>query len=193
MSVRMSVCMSRQSRLGGNVIFSAPNWDIAPIIFVQIPLINEHIFCNYFFSLSVGNATKGFATYGCCHPCWFKKAKMWIVLMVGKYMKDRQKISTISQNIYWNYKFCIPPLLKKRYFKLGYVRSHWKDVSCARVRHKANAVLPILVVGWWEAVLKSLFMFQMILMGYYQNLIFVSSLRANKGICTIIVLPVLQL
>ena len=36
---------------------------------MQIPLINEHLFCKYFVSLSVGNATKGFATYGCCHPC----------------------------------------------------------------------------------------------------------------------------
>ena len=66
MSIRLSVC---QPRLGGNVIFSAPNWDIAPIFFVQIPLINEHLFCKYFVRLSVGNATKGFATYGCFHPC----------------------------------------------------------------------------------------------------------------------------
>ena len=36
-----SVC---QPRLGENVIFSAPNWDIAPFFFVQIPLINEHLF-----------------------------------------------------------------------------------------------------------------------------------------------------
>ncbi len=35
---------------------------------MQIPLINEHLFCKYFVRLSVGNATKGFATYGCCHP-----------------------------------------------------------------------------------------------------------------------------
>ncbi len=47
-----------QPRLGGNVIFSAPNWDIAPIFFVQIPLLNEHLFCKYFVRLSVGNATK---------------------------------------------------------------------------------------------------------------------------------------
>ncbi len=55
--VRMSF---RMSGLGGNVIFSAPNCDRAPF-FVQIPLINEHLFCKYFFRLSVGNATKGFA------------------------------------------------------------------------------------------------------------------------------------
>ena len=66
--VRLSVC---QPRLGGNVIFSAPNWDIAPFFYVQIPLINEHLFCKYFVRLSVGNATKGFATYGCFHPCCF--------------------------------------------------------------------------------------------------------------------------
>ncbi len=37
---------------------------------MQIPLINEHLFCKYFVCLSVGNATKGFATYGCFHPCF---------------------------------------------------------------------------------------------------------------------------
>ncbi len=37
---------------------------------MQIPLINEHLFCKYFVRLSVGNASiKGFATYGCFHPC----------------------------------------------------------------------------------------------------------------------------
>ena len=66
MSVGLSVCLSG---LGGNVIFSAPNRDIAPIFLVQIPLINEHLFCKYFVRLSVCNATKGFATYGCFHPC----------------------------------------------------------------------------------------------------------------------------
>ena len=69
MSVRLSVY---QPRLGRNVIFSAPNRDIAPILFVQIPLINEHIFCKCFVQLSVGNVTKGFATYGCCHPCFIQ-------------------------------------------------------------------------------------------------------------------------
>ena len=64
-----SVCPLCQPRLGGNVMISAPNRDIAPIFFVQIPLINEHLFCKYFVHLSVGNATKGFATYGCFHPC----------------------------------------------------------------------------------------------------------------------------
>ena len=37
---------------------------------MQIPLINAYLFCKYFVRLSVGNATKGFATYGCCHPCY---------------------------------------------------------------------------------------------------------------------------
>ena len=39
------------------------------IFFLQISLINEHLFCKCFVRLSVGNATKGFATYGCFHPC----------------------------------------------------------------------------------------------------------------------------
>ncbi len=43
-----SVC---QPCLGGNVIFSAPNWYIAPIFLVQITLINEHLFCKYFVHL----------------------------------------------------------------------------------------------------------------------------------------------
>ncbi len=55
MSDRLSVC---QPRLGENVIFSALKLDIAPIFFVQIPFINEHLFCKYFVRLSVGNATK---------------------------------------------------------------------------------------------------------------------------------------
>ena len=63
MSVRLSVY---QPRLGENMIFSAPNLDF----FGQIPLINEHLFCNYFVRLSVGKATKGFDTYGCFHPCF---------------------------------------------------------------------------------------------------------------------------
>ncbi len=60
MSVRLYVCLS--SGLGGNAIFLAPDWDIAPIFVVQIPLINEHLFCKYFVRLFVSNATKGFAT-----------------------------------------------------------------------------------------------------------------------------------
>ena len=76
MSARLYVCLyvckhAYLSGLGGNVIFSAPNGDIAPIFFVQIPLISEHIFCKYFVRLPVVNATKGFATYGCFHPCLF--------------------------------------------------------------------------------------------------------------------------
>ncbi len=51
------------------MIFSAPNRDIAPIFCVQIPLINEHLFFKYFVRLYVGDATKGFASYGCFHPC----------------------------------------------------------------------------------------------------------------------------
>ena len=68
-SVRLYVCMSVcLSGLGGNAIFSVANWDIAPIF---CALINEHLFCKYFIRLSFGNATKGFATYGCFHPCFF--------------------------------------------------------------------------------------------------------------------------
>ncbi len=62
----MSVC---PSGLGGNVIYQ-PLIEISLHFCVQIPLINEHLFGNYFVRLSVGNATKGFATYGCFHPCF---------------------------------------------------------------------------------------------------------------------------
>ena len=48
---------------------------------MQIPLINTHLLiCKYFVHLSVGNATKGFATYGCFHPCLFLflfKIQIW--------------------------------------------------------------------------------------------------------------------
>ncbi len=30
---------------------------------------NEHLFCKYYVRLFIGNAIKGFATYGCCYPC----------------------------------------------------------------------------------------------------------------------------
>ncbi len=65
MSVRLSLCMYVclsvcRSGLGENVIFSAPNWDMAPIFCVQNLLINEHLFCKYFVRLSVGNVTKVF-------------------------------------------------------------------------------------------------------------------------------------
>ena len=43
---------------GKRGFFSAPDWDIDTIFFVQIPLINEQLFCKYFVLLSVGNATK---------------------------------------------------------------------------------------------------------------------------------------
>ena len=49
----------RKPRVGGNVIFLAPNWDIALIFFVHIPLTNEHLFCKYFVRWSAGLATKG--------------------------------------------------------------------------------------------------------------------------------------
>ncbi len=91
MCVRLSVWLyACPSGLGGNVIFSAPNWDITPIFFTD-PLINKHLFCKYFVRWSADLATKGrnvfylflyyhsifsllfffkrFATYGCCHPC----------------------------------------------------------------------------------------------------------------------------
>ena len=61
MSVRLSVY---QPRLGGNVIFAATKLDIAPIFFVQIPLINDHLFCKYFVRLSVGNAKKALLLMG---------------------------------------------------------------------------------------------------------------------------------
>ena len=65
MSVRLYVCMSGL----GEARFSRPLIEISlPLFYVQIPLINEHLFCKYFVRLSVGKATKVFATYG-FHPC----------------------------------------------------------------------------------------------------------------------------
>ena len=36
---------------------------------MHIPLVYEYLFYKYFVRLSLGNATKGFTTYGCFHPC----------------------------------------------------------------------------------------------------------------------------
>ncbi len=76
MSLRLYVCMSFRFR--GNVIFSSPIEISLQFFCVQIPLINENLFCKYFVRLSVGNATKGFATYGCFHPCFVIRAVMII-------------------------------------------------------------------------------------------------------------------
>ncbi len=71
MSVHLSLCPSVNHVLG-KTWFSRPLIEISLLyFFVQIPLINEHLFCKYCVRLSVGNAKKGFATYGCCHPCFF--------------------------------------------------------------------------------------------------------------------------
>ena len=51
-STNTNVC---PSGLRGNVIFSAPNEISLQFLFVQIPLINEHLFCKY---LSVGLPVK---------------------------------------------------------------------------------------------------------------------------------------
>ena len=63
----MSVSLSTTIR--GKRDFLGPLLRYRSIFSVQFPLINEHLFCKYFVRLSVGNATKGFATYGCFHPC----------------------------------------------------------------------------------------------------------------------------
>ncbi len=81
-SVRMSV-----NHVQGETSFSRPLIEISLQFFcLQIPLINEHLFCTYFVRLSVGNATKGFATYGCFHPCFIyilaNFAALFMVLIV---------------------------------------------------------------------------------------------------------------
>ncbi len=58
MSVRPSVCMSVCLSGLGKTWFSRPLIEISFQFFLQIPLINEHLFCKYFVRLSVGNATK---------------------------------------------------------------------------------------------------------------------------------------
>ncbi len=63
-SVRMSTTFM------GKCDFLGPYLRCRSNFFVQIYLMNEHLFCNYFVRLSVGNVTKGFATYGCFHPCF---------------------------------------------------------------------------------------------------------------------------
>ncbi len=54
---------------------------------------NEHLFCKYFVGLSGSNATKGFATYGCFHPC-ICIYKMLIVIFC--LLTDIQYFSVVS-------------------------------------------------------------------------------------------------
>ncbi len=86
MSVRLSVC---QPRLWGNVIFSTLIQLLLQFFFVQIPLINEHLFCKYFVRLSVGNATKGFVTYGCFHSyiSLYPNSLSYSSVMMYKYVR----------------------------------------------------------------------------------------------------------
>ena len=79
MSVRLYVCLYVRFR-GKNAIFLAPNWDIAPFFCADSPHKWASIFCKYFVCLS-GNATKGFATYGCFHPC-FITISVWNTLLL---------------------------------------------------------------------------------------------------------------
>ncbi len=68
---------------------------------MQIPLINEHLFYKYFVRLSVGNATKGFATYGCCHPCFITKDKFNILALCKTTLinTDNKMITTMANLI----------------------------------------------------------------------------------------------
>ncbi len=82
---------------------------------MQFPLINVHLFCKYFVRLSVCNATKSFATYGCFHPClYFKSVSLnpciicsRIVLFKKTNLVDNQIIrshcSRIAPNQWFNY------------------------------------------------------------------------------------------
>ena len=90
-SLRISVC---QPRLGGNVIFSAPNWDIAPIFFVQIPIINEHLFCKY---LTL-----------CLSVMPQKLCYLWMFssLFISNPWRREANIIWIKIDIKWNYLVC---------------------------------------------------------------------------------------
>ncbi len=57
MSVRPSVCPSSTFR--GKRDFLGPSVRYRSDFFVQTPLINDHLFCTYFFRWSAGFATKG--------------------------------------------------------------------------------------------------------------------------------------
>ena len=84
LSVHMSIS---QPRLGGNVIFSAPIWDIALIFFVQILLMNEHLFCKYFVRLSVGNATK------LCY-LWMSSSFLNMLFVISALLSTYQPLSS---------------------------------------------------------------------------------------------------
>ena len=71
MSIRLSVCPYVNHGWGKRDFLGPLLRYRSNFLCVQIPLINKHLFCKYFVRLSVGNATKGFATYGCFHPCLY--------------------------------------------------------------------------------------------------------------------------
>ncbi len=50
---------------------------------MQLPLINEHLFSKYFVRLSLGNETKGFATYGCFQPYF-----LYFILNRNKFLNE---------------------------------------------------------------------------------------------------------
>ena len=50
----------------------------------------------FFFRLSVGNATKGFATYGCFHPCFYTIDNAYFRLGQGlELLKKMEKIGNL--------------------------------------------------------------------------------------------------
>ncbi len=81
MSVRMS------TTIRGKRDFFGPQLRYRSIFFVQIPVINKHLFCKYFVRLSVGNATKVFATYGCFQPCLYLNAHILHITQSDKLWK----------------------------------------------------------------------------------------------------------
>ncbi len=71
MSVRLYVCL--YVRFRGKRDFLGPLLRYCSnFFFVQIPLMNGHLFCKYFVRQSVGNATKGFATSNYVSTPWNK-------------------------------------------------------------------------------------------------------------------------
>ncbi len=54
--------------------------------------INEYLFCKYFARLSVSNATKGFATYGWFHPCFYTFSSRISLSLSNKIMQRDKNI-----------------------------------------------------------------------------------------------------
>ena len=131
----------------GNVIFSAPNWDIAQIFFVQIPLINEHVnILSVSLSVMLQKALLLMDVFILFLVYYYiRRTMIWIKWNCLKYLRFSIKL--------------LKPLLKlklscncytagRRQFLVQFLSSHKKPSN----RHVKSPISKILIKGWWYMV-----------------------------------------